>query len=290
MCVAILCHMQDLSSPTRDWTHAPCSGRLEPESLDYQGGPPFSVLLRTIHAAQVHFNHYLSICKHILTSSGNGPVIQGTRFPLEGRGLRDTESGPQRLEEHTALPRVAEPGGSVPTLPTDVISLVPHICYWGNTTIQCHSKRKIPALLLFSHQVMSILFMTPWTTTHQASLSLTISQSLPKIMSIKSVMPSNHLILCCPLLVLPSIFPSIRVFSNESSLHIRWPKCWSFSFSISPSNEYLVLIFFRTNWFDLAVQGTLKSLQHHSSEASILWPRYIHSNHHKYGKVALNLP
>ena len=155
MCVAVLCHMQDLSSLTRDWTHSPCSGRLEPESLDYQGGPPFSVLLRTIHAAQVHFNHYLSICKHILTSSGNGPVIQGTRFPLEGRGLCDTESGPQRLEEHTALPRVAEPGGSVPTLPTDVISLVPHICYWGNTIIQCHSKRKIPALLLFSHQVMS---------------------------------------------------------------------------------------------------------------------------------------
>ena len=134
------------------------------------------------------------------------------------------------------------------------------------------------------------LFMTPWTTTHQASLSLTISQSLPKIMSIESAMPSNHLIFCHPLLLLTSIFPSIRVFSNESSLHISWSKYWSFGFSISPSNECLRLISFRTNWFDLAVQGTLKNLQHHSLKAPILWPRYIHSNHHKYGKVALNLP
>ena len=97
-------------------------------------------------------------------------------------------------------------------------------------------------------------------------------QSLPKPMSIESAMPSNHLILCCPLLLLPSIFPSIRVFSNESVLRIRWPKYWSFSFSISPSNEYSGLIFFRMDWLDLlAVQGTLKSLlQHHSSKASIL--------------------
>jgi len=106
----------------------------------------------------------------------------------------------------------------------------------------------------------------------QASLSFTISQSLLKLMSIESVMPSNHLILCHPLLLLPSMFPSIRVFSNESALHIRWPKYWSFSFSISPSDEYSGLISFRMDWLDLlAVQGTLKSLlQHHSSKASIL--------------------
>ena len=117
------------------------------------------------------------------------------------------------------------------------------------------------------------LFMTPWTAAHQVSLSITNSWCLPKLMSIESVMPSNHLILCCPFLLLPSIFPSIRVFSNESVLHIRWPKYWSFSFSISPSNTYSGLISFRMDWFDLlAVQGTLKSLlQHHSSKASILW-------------------
>ena len=105
------------------------------------------------------------------------------------------------------------------------------------------------------------LFVTPWTAVHQASLSFTISQSLLKFMSIESVMPSNHLILCCPLLLLPSIVLSIRVFSNELVLHIRWPKCWSFSFSISPSNEYSGLISFRMDWLDLlSVQGTLKSL------------------------------
>ena len=116
------------------------------------------------------------------------------------------------------------------------------------------------------------LFATPWTAACQASLSITNSQSPPKHMSIKLVMPSNHLILCHPLLLLPSIFPSIRVFYNESALRIRWPKYWSFSFSISPSNEYPVLISFRMHWLDLlAVQGTLKSLlQHHSSKASIL--------------------
>ena len=113
------------------------------------------------------------------------------------------------------------------------------------------------------------LFATPWTAAH---LSIINSQSLPKLMSIKSVMPSNHLILCWPLL-LPSIFLSIRVFSNDSALRIRWPKYWSFSFNISPSNEYPGLISFRMDWLDLlAVQGTLKSLlQHHSSKASILW-------------------
>ena len=114
--------------------------------------------------------------------------------------------------------------------------------------------------------------MTPWTAACQASLSITSSQSPPKPLSIESVMPSNHLILCRPLLLLPSIFPSIRVFSNESALHIRWPKYWSFSFSISPSSEHPGLISFRMDWLDLLeVQGTLKSLlQHHSSKASIL--------------------
>ena len=116
------------------------------------------------------------------------------------------------------------------------------------------------------------LFATPWTTAHQASLSFTIPQSLLKLMPIESVMPSNHLILCHPLLLLPSIFPSIRVFSNELALHIRWPKYWSFSFSISPSNEYSGLISFRMDLDLLAVQGTLKSfLPHHSLKASILW-------------------
>ena len=116
------------------------------------------------------------------------------------------------------------------------------------------------------------LFATPWTETCQASLFITKSQSLLKLMSIESVMPSNHFILCCPLLLLPSIFPSIRVFSKESVLRIRWPKYWSFIFSISPSNEYSALISFRIIWFDLfAVQGTLKGLlQNHSSKESIL--------------------
>ena len=116
------------------------------------------------------------------------------------------------------------------------------------------------------------LFPTPWTAARQASLSITNSQSLLKLMSIESVMPYNHLIFCCPLLLPPSIFPSIRVFSNEPVLHIRWPKYWSFSFSISPSSEYSGLVSFRMDWLDLlAVQGTLKSLlQHHSSKASIL--------------------
>ena len=116
------------------------------------------------------------------------------------------------------------------------------------------------------------LFETPWTAAHQASLSITNSRSLLKLMSITLVMPSNHLILCCPILLPPSIFPSFRVFSIESVLHIRWPKYWSFSFSISPSNECSGLISFRMDWSNLlSVQGTLKSLlQHHSSKASIL--------------------
>ena len=137
----------------------------------------------------------------------------------------------------------------------------------------------------FSHSVMSNSLWPPWSTACQASLSITSSRSPPKPMSIESVMPSNHLILCPLLLLLPTIFPSIKVFSNESTLHIRWPKYWSFSFNISPSNEHPGLISFRLDWLDLlAVQGTLKSLlQHHSSKASILW-------HSAFFIVQLSLP
>ena len=147
---------------------------------------------------------------------------------------------------------------------------------------------KITTLFQFSSvQLLSHvrLFATPWTAAHQASLSIIDSWSLLKLMSIESVMPSNHLILCCPLLLPPSLFPSIRVFSSESVLCIRWPKYWSFSFSISPSNEYSGLISFRIDWLDLlAVQGTLKSLlQHHSSKASI-------SQHSDYFIVQISYP
>ena len=132
------------------------------------------------------------------------------------------------------------------------------ILYWG---IVVHSLSRV------------WLFANPWTAAHHTFLPFTISQSLLKLMPIESVMPSNHLTLCCPLLLLPSIFPSIRFFSNELALHIRWPKYWSFSFSISPSNEYSGLISFRIDWFDLlAVQGALKNLLYHrSSKASTLW-------------------
>ena len=145
------------------------------------------------------------------------------------------------------------------------------------TCLRVHENRlRIgPSSLLFSVQLLSpvSLFVTPWTAAHQASLSITNSRSLLKAMSIMLVMPSNRLILCYLLILVPSIFPSIRVFSNESALHIRWPKYWSFSFSISASNEYSGLISFRMDWLDLlVVQGTLKSLlQYHSSKASILW-------------------
>ena len=124
------------------------------------------------------------------------------------------------------------------------------------------------------------LFMIPWTAAYQASLSFTVSQSLLKLMSIESVMPSNHLILCHPFLLLPSVFPSIRVFfSNELALHSRWPNYWSLSFSISPSNEYSRLIYFRIDWFDLlTVQGTLKSLlQHHIILKTSIWVSLCYS-------------
>ena len=125
--------------------------------------------------------------------------------------------------------------------------------------------------ILVTHLCLTLC--NPWTAAHQSYLSITNSQSLLKLMSIESVMPSNHLILSCSPLLLPSIFPSIKVFSSESTLRMRWPKYWSFSFSISPSNGCSGLISFRMDWLDhLAVQGTLKSLlQHHSSKASILW-------------------
>ena len=142
----------------------------------------------------------------------------------------------------------------------------------------------------FSSVAQSCLTLcNPWTAARQASLFITKSWSLPKLMSIKLVTPSNHLILCHPLLLLPSIFPSIRVFSNESALRIRWPKYWSFSFNISPSNEHPGLISFRMDWVDLlAVQWTHKSLQHHSSKASILWHSAFFivqlTSIHDYGK------
>ena len=141
---------------------------------------------------------------------------------------------------------------------------------WISKTTSCH----YTTTRFISVQSLSRvwLFVTPWIAAHQASLCITNSRNPLKLMSIESVMPSSHLILCCPLPLLPPIPPSIRVFSNKSTLHIRWPMYWSFSFSISPSNEHPGLISFRMDWLDLlAVQGTLKSLlQHHSSKASIL--------------------
>ena len=151
--------------------------------------------------------------------------------------------------------------------------------YLGYVLSQVTSKLKCRLLATFSsvQSLSRVQFGTPWTTARQASLSITNSWSLLKFISIKSVMPSSHLILCCPLL-LPPVPLSIRVFSNESTLRMRWPKYWSFSFSISPSNEHPGLISFRMDWLDLlAVQGTLKSLlQHHSSKASILrWSAFF---------------
>ena len=138
------------------------------------------------------------------------------------------------------------------------------------TSLGEHQSGAVPSVHLLGHVW---LFVTPWTAAHQASLSITNSWRLLKLISIKLLMTFNHLILCHPILHLPSIFPNIGVFSNKSVLHIRWPKYWSFSFSISLFNEYSGLISFRIDWFDLlAVQVTLKSLlQHHSSKASILW-------------------
>ena len=144
------------------------------------------------------------------------------------------------------------------------------------TVLYNQESDNFPFYIFSSVQLLSHvrLFAAPWTAACQASLSITNSQSLLKLMSIKLVMPSNHLILCHPLLLLPSIFPSTRVFANESVLRIRWPKYWSFSFSISPSNEYSGLISFRMDWFDLlAVQGTLKSLLQHDSSKALIFLR-----------------
>ena len=166
-----------------------------------------------------------------------------------------TESTTFITEDDSVLIPVVEvsPLSSMSIIPTDK---------WIYS-LECQSSK-------FKFQSLSSdrLFATPWATANQASLYITNSRSLSKLLSIESVMPSNHLILWHPLLLLPSIFPSIRVFSNESALHIRWPKYWSFSFSVSPSNEHPGLISFRMDWLDLlAVQGTLKSLlQHHSAK------------------------
>ena len=159
------------------------------------------------------------------------------------------------------------------------------VFFWQNSISLCPAsfcapRPNLPAIFIVHFQFSSVqslshvwLFVTPWTAARQVSLSITNSWHLPKLRSIESVMPSNHLILCHPLLLLPSIFPCIRVFFNESALRTRWPKDWSFNFNINPSNEHSGLISFRMYWFDLlAVQGTSKSLlQHHSSKASILW-------------------
>ena len=143
------------------------------------------------------------------------------------------------------------------------------ICLFSIRKSRCSLKTSFSSVQSLSHVQ---LFATPWMAARQASLSITNSQSLLKLMPIESVTPSSHLILCRPLLLLPPIPPSIRVFSNESALHMRWPMYWNFSFSISPSNEHPGLISFRMDWLDLfAVQGTLKSLlQHYSSKAPIL--------------------
>ena len=148
--------------------------------------------------------------------------------------------------------------------------------------------RLIVVVQLLSHL---LLFVTPWTAAHQASLSFAISQSLLRFMSIELLMLSNHLILCCPLCLLSSIFPSIRVFSNELAICIRWPKYWSFS--ISPSYDYSGLISFRIDWFGLAVQETLKSLlQHHNSKASILWHSafFMVQHSHLYMNTGKTIP
>ena len=163
------------------------------------------------------------------------------------------------------------------------LSCIPHREMWLSVVQHpsCSGQRTVVVVQSVSHVQ---LFVTPWTAAHQPFLSFTISQSLLKLRCIESVMPSNQLILYHPLLLLPSIFPSIRVFSNKSALHIRWAKYWSFNSSISPSSEYSGLISFRINWFDpLAVQGTLKSLlQHHSSKV-------VPSNHGTVRKIKLHL-
>ena len=178
-----------------------------------------------------------------------------------------------------------------------------HCLHWQADSLPLAPTRKpiihyMKYYFLSSYSVQSLchvrLFATPWTAAHQASLSITNCQSPPKPMSIETVIPSNHLILCCPLLLLPSIFPSMRIFSNESALHIRWPKYCNFSFNISPSNEDPGLISFRMDWLDLLeVQGTLKILiQKHSSKSSILQcsALFIVQHSHRYMTTGKTLP
>ena len=175
------------------------------------------------------------------------------------------------------LERVAISFSRGSSLPRDRTHIYPH---WQADSLSLRHQGIFSSVQSLSHVW---LFSTPWTTACQASLSITDSWSLLKLMSIESVMPSNRLILCHPLLLLPSIFPSIRVFSNESALCIRWPKCWSFSLNISPSSEHSRLISFRMDWLDLlAVQRILKILlQHRSSKASVLCAQLsIESNSH----------
>ena len=205
----------------------------------------------------------------------NLPAVQGTR--VQSLGWKDPlETG---IATHSSIPAwripwTEGPGGLQSVWPQRdghdwaTHTATPKLIVFSRSL----SFENWVYLLLFSCSVVSDS-ETPWTAAHQASLSSTISWSLLKPMSIESVMPSSHLILCRLLLFLSSIFPSIRVFSNESALCIRWPKYWSFSFNISPSNEHPGLISYRMDWLDLlAVPGTLKSfLQHHSSKASILW-------------------
>ena len=174
------------------------------------------------------------------------PVVRRENKPRHGEVK-------QLASDHTAFRQLSQ------SLNTDILS--GNMCY-GN-----RGKEMITSVQSLSRVR---LFATPWAAARQASLSITNSRSVLKLMSIELVMPSNHLVLCRPLLLPPSIFPSIKIFSNESALHIRWPKHWSFSFNISPSNEHPGLVSFRMDWLDLlAVQVMLKSLlQHHSSKAS----------------------
>ena len=210
----------------------------------------------------------LFIIRHCNAKVGSQEIPRVTgKFGLEVQN----EAG-QRLK---LLPRKHTGDSKHPLSTTQEMTLHMDITRWSiskhNNYVLCSRRWKSS---ISSVQLLSRVWLvaTPWTTARQASLSITNSQRLLKLMSIESVMPSNHLTLCRPLLLLPSIFPSIRVFSSESVLCIRGPKYWSFNFNISPSSEYSQLISFRMHWLDLlAVQGTFKSLpQHHSSKASIL--------------------
>ena len=196
-------------------------------------------------------------------------VVQKLNGQLHTAGAAEPELQNRRecwFQTHTGVPTSSE------TVGTPAVSLMALTIYYSGPFFQTFQDPVFEAIYQFSSVTQGSLTLCDPIAARQASLSITNSQSMLKLMSIELVMPSNHLILCHPLHLLPSIFPSIRVSSSESVLHIRWPKYWSFSFSISPSNEYSGLISFRIDWLALlTVQGTLKSLlQHHSSKASIL--------------------